>query len=537
MSKIKKVLAMLLALAMVLGTTLTAVAAPDIASKDATGKATDLGTINVSGITVEPGNTSLKVTAYKIIKANYANGGSFSGYESLYPSIINNVVPDAQGKVTVNDTQLTEIYNEIVALGTAGQEMTSADGSTYTADVEVGAYLVIITGAEARIYNPVVVSVSYGNSAGQTTMEQANVNVLDEENAWVKSEEHPELNKTIVDGQNNIKGNTANYGDTVNFLLTTKIPYYSGKYPKFAIKDTLNGLTYTEGSLIVKAGDVTLTKGTDYVLTTDTITNEINIDFVLENEYKLNDYEGKDLAVTYSATVNQDAELNGIANTNEAVLSYSKDSKVDGEPGKSDSKTNTYTFDIDGMAEGSLTNKLITKMGTTTTNEKEALNGAEFTLYTDADCQIKYGDVAKENKGFNGVVVTKDAGQMTMTGLKAGTYYLKETAAPAGYSLNDTVYKIEIKETIDSITGELKKWSITINGDTITNQGGAVSEFTVTEKGPEKVVTVPVEIVNTKLSSLPSTGGIGTTIFTIGGCLIMIVAAGLFFASRRKSAK
>ena len=45
------------------------------------------------------------------------------------------------------------------------------------------------------------------------------------------------------------------------------------------------------------------------------------------------------------------------------------------------------------------------------------------------------------------------------------------------------------------------------------------------------------EIKNTKLSSLPSTGGIGTTIFTIGGCLIMIVAAGLFFATRKKSAK
>ena len=45
------------------------------------------------------------------------------------------------------------------------------------------------------------------------------------------------------------------------------------------------------------------------------------------------------------------------------------------------------------------------------------------------------------------------------------------------------------------------------------------------------------EIKNTKLASLPSTGGIGTTIFTIGGCAIMIIAAGLFFASRRKAAK
>ena len=47
----------------------------------------------------------------------------------------------------------------------------------------------------------------------------------------------------------------------------------------------------------------------------------------------------------------------------------------------------------------------------------------------------------------------------------------------------------------------------------------------------------PINIQNTRLSSLPSTGGIGTTIFTIGGCAIMIIAAGLYFASRRKTAK
>lgn len=537
MSKIKKVLAMLLALAMVLGTTLTAFAASSISTSEATGKDTDRGTITVSGVTAEPDNQNLKVTAYKIIKANYENGKSFSGYESMYPSIIDNVVPDDKGEVKVDDKQLTKIVDAITATGIAGQSMLSTDGTTYTADVEVGAYLVLITGAETRIYNPVVVSVSYGNSAGKTTMEQANVNVLDVENAWVKSEEHPNLDKTIVDGDKNIKGNTANYGDIVNFLLETKIPYYSGQYPKFAINDTLNGLTYSKDSLVVTAGDTTLQAGKDYILTPDTITNVININFVVNKEYKLNDYEGKNLKITYSATVNQDAELNGIANTNEAVLSYSKDSKVDGEPGTSDSTTRTYTFDIDGMAEGSLTNKLITKVGTTTTSEKVALNGAEFTLYTDKNCQTKYGDVAKNNTGFNGVVETKDGGQMTMTGLKAGTYYLKETVAPTDYSLNDTVYEIVIKETINSATGELEKWSITINGATIATEGGAVSEFTVTENGPEKVATAPVEIVNTKLSTLPSTGGIGTTIFTIGGCLIMIAAAGLFFASRRKSAK
>lgn len=66
------------------------------------------------------------------------------------------------------------------------------------------------------------------------------------------------------------------------------------------------------------------------------------------------------------------------------------------------------------------------------------------------------------------------------------------------------------------------------------NEDGA----TVTIEGSESEnVSMNTHVIDTKLSSLPSTGGIGTTIFTIGGCVIMIVAAGLFFASRRKESK
>lgn len=122
-----------------------------------------------------------------------------------------------------------------------------------------------------------------------------------------------------------------------------------------------------------------------------------------------------------------------------------------------------------------------------------------------------------------------------MKGLKAGTYYLKETSAPDGFTLNDTVYTIEINETLND-EGKLDSWSIIIKGATIEN-GSAESRFTVTSTGAKQTIFAPVSIVNTKISSLPSTGGIGTTIFTIGGCAIMIVAAGLFFATRRKTQK
>ena len=91
---------------------------------------------------------------------------------------------------------------------------------------------------------------------------------------------------------------------------------------------------------------------------------------------------------------------------------------------------------------------------------------------------------------------------------------LVETIAKDGYSINNTKYSVEIIPEYNT-DGTLKDKTIKING----------------------VADTKVEVQNTKISALPSTGGIGTTIFTIGGCAIMIVAAGLFFATRRKTQK
>ena len=127
--------------------------------------------------------------------------------------------------------------------------------------------------------------------------------------------------------------------------------------------------------------------------------------------------------------------------------------------------------------------------------------GAEATKTPVSVVKVSDGVYKVALDGEEGATTTLVAtnGTLKVTGLDEGNYEFKETKAPTGYSVNS----------------ENKAFTITAN-----------EEKEVTEDAGE--------FVNTKLSALPATGGIGTTIFTIVGCGIMIAAAGLFFASRRK---
>lgn len=152
------------------------------------------------------------------------------------------------------------------------------------------------------------------------------------------------------------------------------------------------------------------------------------------------------------------------------------------------------------------------------TDEETVLSGAQFTVTKTVNAEgtvipetdqsdilfVKVSDgvyrVALENEAGDATVEATN-GTVKVAGLDAGTYHFTETVAPDGYSINEAGVTVTITE----------------------NESANVSE-----EG---------SITDTKLSSLPSTGGIGTTIFTIGGCAIMVVAAGLFFATRKKSTK
>lgn len=585
MKKIKKLFAMLLALTMVLGMGVTSLAAePD----QILGNEDDRGTIKISGITKETNNAKFKVTAYQIIKPKYVDGAFKGEYtaadglqgESLFSADALKGVDATEEidgkevdikKVTISADQMNAALAKVNAkeLGD-GIEMTEKDG-LYQADVPVGSYLVLVTGSENTIYNNMVVSVYYGrNSVTGDTLTLG-------ENTTAKKSSDPKTGKEITSvtrpGASTPTGKTtsANIGDTIAYSVNINpVPNYSGIHPKLELKDTLskgltmvethddNGLTSGVTVKIVNASDDSdvaggnLTFGTDYKATLSEGTNGthvLSVNFVVNGQYTLKKFfDNKETTpalkaiVTYSAVLNNDAVVNESGNTNEVVLEYTTDSKVDGDNGKTtdEKKTHTYTFDIGGKLTG--TDKIFTKKGEG--DDKDALGGAEFTVYTDAACTTVYtnSNIVDTTKGttFNGTVTSGSDGNLYIRGLAEGTYYMKETKAPAGYSINGHVYEIKIVPTYDSATQKiLESWKVIVDDTDVTNR--KESAFTVNHDASGNVSSSGTPnttvIQNTKLVTLPSTGGIGTTIFTVGGCAIMIIAAALYFATRRKAVK
>ena len=529
MKKVKKLLAMIMAMTMVLGLGLTSFAA-NPGADTVYGTSDDRGTISVEGIVDESDdNLDFEVVAYQIVEAKYnTTTGVFEGYNSLYPQL--SIEPEADGTtIEFEQSELDAVRNAIAADPSVTEyEMTYENGVFKNTDVPVGSYLVVVKNAESKVYNSVVTSVYYTVTEGNNDLEETTLDIT-EEPAWVKVTDKPDVDKEVVNGDDAepSKGNSANVGDVLDYTVTINpIPYYGGKHPVLTVTDILStGLTYVADSLKVEINGTTLSAGTDYTFNVTGQTIEVN--FVVNNEYQLNDYVGQKAVISYQAKVNTNAVINEGGNGNDVTLDYSVDSTTEDGEKTDDDQTYTYTFDINGSVSGE--DKVITKVGEGT--DVDALGGATFTLYKDEACTQTY-----TNDIFSGTATSDAEGQLEIKGLAEGTYYLKETAAPEGYTVNEHVFTIVIDAEYDEepgspTEGQLKKWTITIDGEatstfTVENEGGAI---TVDED------VASTEIKNTKIASLPSTGGIGTTIFTIGGCAIMIAAAALFFVSRRKS--
>ena len=333
----------------------------------------------------------------------------------------------------------------------------------------------------------------------------------------------PTIDKEVQDGTdangnpvwNN--DNTASIGDTVNYQAVINV---KGTATKYVVNDTMSkGLTFDETSVKVyriPVGETAETlvdaTGNYTVEKTDLADGGTNFKVIFDQENFLDKLDAGDtLIVRYSATVNADAVIADAGNPNKVHLEYDNDKKTE----ESTTTTYVYEFDVDKF--------------TIRENETDhtQLAGAKFTLSTKVDENnnpvdpIAFSkveeegldkDVYKVNKDSKETVITTgESGRFTLSGLAAGTYYLTEIEAPAGYNKLAAPIKVEITEKKDEVTGE-RTGEFTINGGVKDNT---------------------VEVENKTGAELPSTGGIGTTIFyVLGG--ILVVGAGIMLVVKKR---
>ena len=289
--------------------------------------------------------------------------------------------------------------------------------------------------------------------------------------------------------------NDADIGQSVNFKSTITAQTGAENY---VFHDKMSaGLTYTgvtgvtlNGSAVDAANYTVKTTGL-----TDGCTFEIEFKQAFCDTLKANDK----IVISYTATVNENAVVGGNGNPNESKLSYGDSSNTKTTPS---SETKTYTWKIDVLKY-------------TMKDDKEfALAGAVFTLSKNSDGSNPIALISEGNNvyrvakaGEEGAVTeitTDTTGKFTIKGLDSDTYYLTEITQPAGYNkLADP-----IKVVIDG------KGNVTYNDD----------------------YTGTIKVENKTGAELPSTGGVGTTVFYVVGGLMVLLAVVLLVTKKKMSA-
>ena len=296
----------------------------------------------------------------------------------------------------------------------------------------------------------------------------------------------PTIEKQVKNGDTWGTTNDAKIGDTVEYKVEIKVADGAQKY---TVTDTMSkGLTFNSGFLKVTANGA---QTTNYTLTP----TENGFTLELPESYVSNLTKGTVILVTYNATLNKKAVIDGDGNTNEVTLSYGNHQST------VPSKVTTKSYQFDLVKVDGTTNKL--------------LDGAEFEL-ADGETKLSFvkdtaGNYRVAAAGEDGATttITVKNGKVNIYGLAGKTYTLTETKAPDGYN------KLVTSETVNLADGS--KTHATIVGS-VYKDGGVVVE-------------------NHAGTVLPSTGGMGTTLFYVVGGGLMVAALVLLITKKRMEHK
>lgn len=372
-------------------------------------------------------------------------------------------------------------------------------------------------------YAIVAANVPNGIALEQSILNTAVTNTIN-----LKADTIP-VTKTVENANDaeDVEGETAKaaVGDTLNYTVKTRTPDLTnyraeGNYI-FTISDTLTNQKLDTGSFalkidgtVVNLTNVTKVDGIDYG-TYENGSQAFTIAFDVA-KLKASGYSDKEVVLTYSAELMAEAES---VNGNNVTLTYSNDPYSDSTSTPGDT-TKVYTYGLDIQKDFS--------------DGSNNYSGVTFQLHkgTAAGEIVKFegtdGSYTKADSASNPPVPNlklSGTGLLSLSGLDEGTYYLVETAAPADF--NKVTVKIVIAaDANDPSTLDKTGSNATYNGSS------AETKFPAGDR-----ISMSFNVLNQKGFQLPTTGGAGTWMFTIGGIVLIAAAGGVFFALRRKSGK
>lgn len=529
---LKKFTAVILSLVMMLSMSLSVLAI----------NTDDKGTVNVNGISSKYGGN---VYAYKVISFKYdyvsnapenpayywndsvatwlANQSEFKSYIGEENTVTNEFLNLQEQTASQSAEKLNEFVDALaseikkngstISIQECGLESVLPDDKTSVTfnELDMGAYLFLVKDG-VKIYSAGFAGVYpvYNESESSWKLSNETIEVN------LKSNE-PTITKTA-------NKQTVAIGDTVTYTLNVDVPQYPDKafVKTFSISDKLaSGLTLDDSSVKIMCGNTDIKKYFDE----SNESNEQDVTFKYDAQYSnLKNVIGATdkITVTYSATVSSTAySLNSLKNI--ATLTYNFDPyNTKGQSKDKESPFQLYTYGMQITKEVDTENDSV--VGTQFTLTKKG-NSGPLKFTKDETNNYYY---INNNSGDTTLEVDEN-GVILIRGLDLGIYELKETKAPAGYAIPKDGTTIEINEN-NTIDGEID-----------------VSEVVgVNLKEGSKIIDndnknqLNFTIMNYKNEfNLPTTGGMGTMIFTVAGILLMggAVALMVIVSKKRKTDK
>lgn len=494
----RKLASLLLALVMVFALATTAFA-QDVTVTGGTGS-----------ITISNAAKGETYTIYKLFDATVNADGSSIAYTGTIPDSLKDYFSaDANGYISAT-AAAKDGENMSEGLKTALKTWTAAATATATATSDGSAL-----NFKELAYGYYVVTTTQGDQVISVDSTMPNVTIVDKNSSTPK-----DLSKTA-------SSNDVSIGDTVTYTVSFKTSNYYGagteakEIVSYTIEDTLpeflSNVTVT--SIIVDNDGNNATAGDQANVTAQFANKKIVIDWYDEVNNKFLYDNGATVTITYTAVVTDKAAIDGNGNTNKVTVTWT--TKGGDEPGPDKVETDETIFTY-AIALKKVNNKGVALPG--------AVFQFPFYVKSTADANGAYiyaGTTA--GTGLTNQITTPDSGVIVVKGVKSGSYEITEVTAPAGYN------KLTAPVTVQAVKTSSTSTHTTVYLDKDGNVVDVSAKEIEVKVDIDTIAATAVVVVNKAGTELPSTGGMGTTVFYVLGTVLVLGAVVLLVTKKRMS--